>query len=97
MDVPAKAEEALRSKMKHIAHKSCDGAIRAFVDCSKRHNLGVVWMCRGENAQMNECVRDYTTDAVLESIKRQWVEAGKPSNIDWMPKVTPMPPPDPAK
>ena len=29
-----------------------------------------------------------TTAEVLEGIKRQWVDAGRPSDVGWMPKVT---------
>ncbi|WZN67150.1 cytochrome c oxidase biogenesis protein Cmc1 [Chloropicon roscoffensis] len=88
LEVPAKAEEALRSKMKHLAHKQCDGAIRDFVQCSKEAGILVVIKCREHNKRMNECVSDYTTAEVLEGIKRQWVDAGRPSDVGWMPKVT---------
>ena len=49
---------ALRSKMKHLAHKQCDGAIRDFVECSKEAGILVVIKCREHNKRMNECVSD---------------------------------------
>lgn len=49
---------ALRSKMKHLAHKQCDGAIRDFVQCSKEAGILVVIKCREHNKRMNECVSD---------------------------------------
>ena len=88
-EVPAKAEEALRSKMKHIAQKACDHMVRDFVACSKENGIAVVWKCREENRLMNQCVSKYTTSEVLEDIKMQWVAAGRPSHLDWMPRVDP--------
>jgi len=79
---------ALRSKMKTLATKACDPAVRKFVECSKQHNLSVVWKCRSLNREMNDCVRKHTTDEVLEDIKQQWLDSGRPSNTDWMPKLS---------
>ena len=88
-EVPAKAEEALRSKMKHLAHKMCKKNIEDFVACSRKFNLAVVLACREENRQMNECTNKYTNSEVLEDIKTQWLKQGKPSSHEWMPNVKP--------
>ncbi|QDZ26031.1 putative cytochrome c oxidase biogenesis protein [Chloropicon primus] len=87
LEVPAKAEEALRSKMKEIARQNCDGVIRDFVECSKETGIAVMWSCREHLKLMNACVSKYTTDEVLEGIKKQWIDAGRPSRIDWRPNV----------
>ena len=55
---PSSSLLALRSKMKHLAHKQCDGAIRDFVQCSKEAGILVVIKCREHNKRMNECVSD---------------------------------------
>ena len=86
-EVPAKAEEALRSKMKQIATKNCDEKVKDFVQCSKDSGLMVIWSCREQNRVMNECGAKYTNEKVLEDIKRQWIRAGRPSRHDWMPTV----------
>jgi COX assembly protein 1 len=86
-EVPAKAEEALRSKMKLLATKNCDHKVKDFVRCSQENGLMVVWTCRQQNREMNDCGAKYTNDEVLEDVKRQWVRAGKPSRHDWMPHV----------
>ena len=56
--LPSSSLLALRSKMKHLAHKQCDGAIRDFVQCSKEAGILVVIKCREHNKRMNECVSD---------------------------------------
>jgi len=49
--------------------KQCDHAIKAFVECSKREGLLVVFRCRGENAAMSECLRPLTTPEKYEEYK----------------------------
>ena len=49
--------------------KQCDDDIKAFVECSKREGLLVVFRCRGENAAMSECLRPLTTPEKYEEYK----------------------------
>eukprot|EP00897_Mesotaenium_endlicherianum_P009604 jgi/Mesen1/8672/ME000508S08052 len=68
-----KVEEALRSKMKARALKECDGAAKEFADCARGRVMSVVWACRAQAKQLNECLYKFTNDQVLDSYKREWL------------------------
>eukprot|EP00793_Prasinoderma_coloniale_P000604 PRCOL_00003753-RA len=71
-DVLKKEEEQLRSVMKRNALRACDGAVKAYVDCTKANFLSVVWTCRPALRAMNECLHLETTDAKLEELKADY-------------------------
>lgn len=47
---------ALRSKMKAMALKECKTSLAAFADCARGRTVSVVWACRKEAEEMNECL-----------------------------------------
>ncbi|CAM6089023.1 unnamed protein product [Calypogeia fissa] len=71
--VQKKVEEALRSKMKSRALKECDNMIAKFAECAKGRTLSVVWTCRSQSRDLNECLHQYTNDEVLAEYKRQYL------------------------
>ncbi|BBN12267.1 COX assembly mitochondrial protein 1 [Marchantia polymorpha subsp. ruderalis] len=68
-----KVEEALRSKMKAKALKECDDVLSKFTECARGRTLSVVWACREQHKEMNDCLKQFTNDEVFEEQKRQYV------------------------
>ena len=58
--------------MKREALRSCDGLLKAYVDCTKENFISVVWACRPALAAVNECLAAETSDAKLEVIKADY-------------------------
>ncbi|KAB5516579.1 hypothetical protein DKX38_027227 [Salix brachista] len=70
--VKKKVEEALRSKMKQKALKQCEEYASKYAQCASGRTLSVVWQCRKQAKELNECLHQYTNDAVLEEMKREY-------------------------
>ncbi|KAB1211174.1 hypothetical protein CJ030_MR6G021636 [Morella rubra] len=70
--VKKKVEEALRSKMKQKALKECDQYAAKYAQCASGKTLSVVWQCRKQAKELNGCLHQYTNDAVLEEMKREY-------------------------
>ncbi|GAB4827845.1 hypothetical protein Ancab_034729 [Ancistrocladus abbreviatus] len=68
--VKKKVEEALRSKMKQKALKECDHYTSKYAECAYGRTMSVVWRCRQQAKELNDCLHQYTNDAVLEEMKR---------------------------
>jgi COX assembly protein 1 len=47
---------ALRSKMKQKALKECDQYTSKYAQCSLGRTLSVVWQCRKQAKELNECL-----------------------------------------
>ncbi|KAI9301896.1 hypothetical protein BJ944DRAFT_270785 [Cunninghamella echinulata] len=51
-------EEACFKELKEKALKHCQEFIIDFVECSKEHNVTVMWTCRGKLKTMNSCLNE---------------------------------------
>ncbi|CAK9150706.1 unnamed protein product [Ilex paraguariensis] len=71
--VKKKVEEALRSKMKEKALKACDQYTAKYAECAVGRTLSVVWQCRKQAKELNECLHQYTNDSVLEEMKKEYM------------------------
>ncbi|TVU47674.1 hypothetical protein EJB05_07280 [Eragrostis curvula] len=71
--VKKKVEEALRSKMKQKALKECDFYCSKYAECARGRTFSVVWHCRKQAKELNECLHQYTNDAVLEEMKKAYM------------------------
>ncbi|KAJ4767323.1 hypothetical protein LUZ62_077698 [Rhynchospora pubera] len=71
--VKKKVEEALRSKMKAKALKECDQLCAKYAQCASGRTISVIWRCRKEASDLNECLHQYTNDTVLEEMKKRYV------------------------
>jgi COX assembly protein 1 len=47
---------ALRSKMKARTLKECDVMVAKFAECAKGRTLSVIWSCRSQARELNNCV-----------------------------------------
>ncbi|PIA63569.1 hypothetical protein AQUCO_00201127v1 [Aquilegia coerulea] len=70
--VKKKVEEALRSKMKQKALKECEYYTSRYAECASGRTLSVVWQCRKQAKELNLCLHDYTSDSVLEEMKKAY-------------------------
>ncbi|CAM8906061.1 unnamed protein product [Rhodiola kirilowii] len=70
--VKKKVEEALRSKMKQKALKECEMYTSKYAQCAMGRTLSVVWKCREQAAELNDCLHQFTNDNVLEEMKRAY-------------------------
>ncbi|XP_075498483.1 uncharacterized protein LOC142536925 [Primulina tabacum] len=70
--VKKKVEEALRSKMKQKALKECYRYTEKYAECAAGRTLSVVWKCRKQANELNECLHQYTNDSVLEQMKKEY-------------------------
>jgi hypothetical protein len=66
----ALVEQRLKEELSEMALKVCRSEQKIFADCAKKWNMGVVFMCRSENENMNKCIRQYTNDKALASYKK---------------------------
>ncbi|XP_078165295.1 cytochrome c oxidase biogenesis protein Cmc1-like protein [Carex rostrata] len=71
--VKKKVEEALRSKMKAKALKECDVLCEKYAQCAYGRTISVIWRCRKEANDLNECLHQYTNDSVLEEMKKSYL------------------------
>ncbi|KAJ4707114.1 COX assembly mitochondrial protein [Melia azedarach] len=71
--VKKKVEEALRSKMKQKALKECDQYTSKYAQCSAGRTISIVWQCRKQAKELNNCLHQYTNDAVLEEMKKEYM------------------------
>ncbi|XP_059281869.1 uncharacterized protein LOC132035595 [Lycium ferocissimum] len=71
--VKKKVEEALRSKMKQKALKECDRYTTKYAACASGRTISVVWQCRKQAKELNECLHQYTNDSVLEEMKKAYM------------------------
>ena len=62
-------EKNLSEELQRIALKACDHKVRAFAECAKAQGMLVVFKCRGENREMNECCRQYTNPEAFAAYK----------------------------
>ncbi|PKA64879.1 hypothetical protein AXF42_Ash011481 [Apostasia shenzhenica] len=82
--VKKKVEEALRSKMKHKALKECDSYVAKYAECALGRTLSIVWICRKQANELNQCLHQYTNDGVLEEMKKAYMleQEGSSRNQD---------------
>ncbi|XP_054780132.1 uncharacterized protein LOC129287888 isoform X1 [Prosopis cineraria] len=71
--VKKKVEEALRSKMKQKALKECDHYTAKYAQCASGRTISVVWQCRKQAKELNDCLHQFTNDAVLEEMKKEYI------------------------
>ncbi|KAL1933542.1 hypothetical protein VTP01DRAFT_7632 [Rhizomucor pusillus] len=62
-------EEACYKDLKERALKHCQVPVKEFVECSKEHNVTVMWTCRGKLKEMNKCLNERTTREELDKLK----------------------------
>lgn len=68
-----KVEEALRSKMKQKALKECNEYASKYAQCAAGKTISVVWHCRKQAKELNECLHQYTNDTIFEEMKKEYM------------------------
>ena len=63
------AEWSLRKELNQIATTTCKPASAAFALCSKANGLSVIFNCRKENREMNDCYSRVTNPEAFERYK----------------------------
>mmetsp|Transcript_10192 Transcript_10192/g.21255 ORF Transcript_10192/g.21255 Transcript_10192/m.21255 type:complete len:95 (+) Transcript_10192:137-421(+) len=90
LEVPMKAEEALRSMMKADALKKCRDFCKDYAECSRDRTVSVIWACSDQFSALNSCLKTHTTKEVLEDYKKKWVADGRPYQyVDKAPEKPP--------
>ncbi|OIW17578.1 hypothetical protein TanjilG_08856 [Lupinus angustifolius] len=59
--------------MKQKALKECDYYTCKYAECASGRTLSVVWQCRQQAKQLNVCLHQFTNDAVLEEMKKDYM------------------------
>ncbi|KAL0089341.1 hypothetical protein J3Q64DRAFT_1728159 [Phycomyces blakesleeanus] len=62
-------EEACNKAMKKAAIEYCQDSMKEFVQCSKEHNVTVMWTCRDKLKTMNNCLKGRTSREELDKLK----------------------------
>ncbi|CDH48904.1 hypothetical protein RO3G_11140 [Lichtheimia corymbifera JMRC:FSU:9682] len=62
-------EEACYKDLKEKALEYCQSSIKEFVECSKEHNVTVMWTCRDKLKTMNTCLNSRTSREELDKLK----------------------------
>lgn len=65
----AMVDQRLREELVEKALKLCIEEQRIFAECAKKYGMGVVFMCREENKNMNACLGQYTSNDALQRYK----------------------------
>ena len=68
------ADEKLRKMFLANARQQCDPIVRKFVECSKENGMMVVFNCRQENTDMNDCVRQYSSDEKWKAYRKEKIQ-----------------------
>ncbi|KAK6927967.1 Cytochrome c oxidase biogenesis protein Cmc1-like [Dillenia turbinata] len=58
--------------MKQKALKECDHYASRYAECATGRTFSVVWKCRGQAKELNNCLHQFTNDAVLEEMKKEY-------------------------
>ena len=72
----ALVDQRLLEELREKGLKLCKPEQGVFADCARKWNMGVIFMCRGENDKMNECLRQYTSDEALADYKQMKHDEG---------------------
>ncbi|KAG1051311.1 hypothetical protein G6F46_003680 [Rhizopus delemar] len=62
-------EENCFKELKANALEACQVPIKDFVDCSKEHNVTVMFTCRSKLKIMNNCLKERTSEEELDKLK----------------------------
>ncbi|ORZ09008.1 hypothetical protein BCR42DRAFT_335079 [Absidia repens] len=62
-------EEACFKDLKEKALQHCHESVKDFVECSKEHNVTVMWTCRSKLKAMNSCLNERTSREELDKLK----------------------------
>ncbi|XP_077210675.1 uncharacterized protein LOC143846139 [Tasmannia lanceolata] len=65
--------KALRSKMKQKALKECDRYTSKYAECAVGRTISVVWQCRKQAKELNDCLHQYTNYSILEEMKKSYM------------------------
>ena len=71
--VSKRVEEGLKERQRVLARDACKPEIEEFVECTKTGFISVVWRCRPLRDKVNACLAPYTSQAVLDQMKRDYV------------------------
>eukprot|EP00892_Ulva_mutabilis_P004817 jgi/Ulvmu1/2707/UM014_0163.1 len=82
-EVPKKVESAMIYQLRKRAIHKCQEKTEAFVACSEKRLFSVVWACRGQLNELNECTKQHTSDEAFFRLKTNWLERGSPRDVDW--------------
>ena len=63
------AEHQLRRELKEIALETCDPVIKSFAECSQEKGLMVVFSCREQFKQVNECLNKHNGEEAWQKYK----------------------------
>ncbi|XP_008230425.1 PREDICTED: uncharacterized protein LOC103329706 [Prunus mume] len=55
----------------HVKKKVEEGMY--YAECSYGRTISVVWQCRQQAKELNECLHQFTNDDVLEEMKRDYM------------------------
>ncbi|KAF8718857.1 hypothetical protein HU200_025165 [Digitaria exilis] len=59
--------------MKQKALKECDFYCSKYAECARGRTFSVVWQCRKQAKELNECLHQFTNDSVLEEMKKAYM------------------------
>ncbi|KAL3844864.1 hypothetical protein ACJIZ3_002267 [Penstemon smallii] len=60
-------------KMKQKALKECDRYTSRYAECAVGRTISVVWKCRKQAKELNECLHQFTNDSILEQMKKEYM------------------------
>ncbi|KAE8673126.1 14-3-3-like protein-like isoform X1 [Hibiscus syriacus] len=59
--------------MKRKALKECDQYTSKYAQCAAGKTISIVRQCRKQAKELNNCLRQFTNDAVLEEMKKEYM------------------------
>jgi hypothetical protein len=77
-EVSKRVEEGLIEMQRKNARNGCRELQEEFVECTRTGIFSVVWRCKPLQNQLNECYRPYTSQEVLDQMKRDYVAERHP-------------------
>mmetsp|Transcript_20408 Transcript_20408/g.26061 ORF Transcript_20408/g.26061 Transcript_20408/m.26061 type:complete len:117 (+) Transcript_20408:112-462(+) len=67
------ADEIIRKDFLKEARDKCKEKVEIFVECARENNLLVIFKCRQQNREMNDCVGQYTSEAKWNEYRKKKV------------------------
>ncbi|GAA0176136.1 hypothetical protein LIER_29185 [Lithospermum erythrorhizon] len=59
--------------MKAKAMTECSNYAEKFATCASGRTITVVWQCRKQAKELNNCLHQFTNDSVLEELKKDYM------------------------
>ncbi|CAO1614141.1 unnamed protein product [Jaminaea pallidilutea] len=66
-------EDAMMKQIRLDALKKCDDVVKDFADCAKGRTVSVVWACRKQNRDVQDCLSKHMSEESVSQARKEWL------------------------